>query len=455
MKKFKKLLVFVLASFMFIPNVSALTLVLEDGEISYAIDNVPLTCEHFDGTENFFGIDKERNQVFEIGGNGDLYSVNSEGCRKLDVQGILDMYNNLPRRVEDIYIDGDKVIIKIIEGYNFMSYIKANPNYDATKTYYQFIQEVNYSYYEEVTSPNENDVSNYYEKVYFRMSKTVERETGAKYYEENGEEHVEVSQYDSNKVLEYGVLIDENEAYSYIEKPFDSNLIDSGLIYDIVYDMFNEKLYFNGESEDDPNIIGVYTEDGTFHRDIRVLEVVGNGLLLVSIPDGLALANEELEILTDDDYDLEIFPIEIKEYVSLVFAPDLNEGIFNIFKYMLIEGKNQTFTGKEDLKFKFSAPLDRASKVYVDGKVLTEEQMTLESGSTIVTLKSDYLKTLENKAHTLKIEYVDGASNTVEFTTAYNPQTGDNIMTIFIIAGMSLIIMGGLFIYLKKEKINS
>ena len=85
--------------------------------------------------------------------------------------------------------------------------------------------------------------------------------------------------------------------------------------------------------------------------------------------------------------------------------------------YDLIEGANQTAITddgeKDSLTFKTSGHLEKLIEVQVDGKKLNKSDYELKSGSTIVTLKNSFLKTLKEGIHTLKLIYID---NTIETT---------------------------------------
>lgn len=82
--------------------------------------------------------------------------------------------------------------------------------------------------------------------------------------------------------------------------------------------------------------------------------------------------------------------------------------------YYFTDGENQTIDvdqENESLTIKTSGHLEKLIKVQVDGKDLDETDYKLESGSTILTIKPDYLKTLSEGEHTLKLVYID---NTLE-----------------------------------------
>lgn len=96
---------------------------------------------------------------------------------------------------------------------------------------------------------------------------------------------------------------------------------------------------------------------------------------------------------------------------------------------VIIKGANGTWQkgGKDGLSFTSNAEYADFLRVKVDGKELAAADYTVKEGSTIVTLKADYLNTLSVGKHTLEIESKNGIAKT-EFTiTAV--QGGDDSQT--------------------------
>ena len=101
----------------------------------------------------------------------------------------------------------------------------------------------------------------------------------------------------------------------------------------------------------------------------------------------------------------------------------------------IIEGKGQSITAgeKKELTFKSNAAFSDFIRVEFDGKTLDEKNYTVKEGSTVVTLKADYVATLSAGEHTIGIVSESGtatATFTVSEKTAEdddtNPPTGDN-----------------------------
>lgn len=105
-------------------------------------------------------------------------------------------------------------------------------------------------------------------------------------------------------------------------------------------------------------------------------------------------------------------------------------------EYKITEGANSSWTKNSDatLKFVANGDLSKLVGVKVDGALITADKYTAVSGSTVITLKNDYLDTLSVGKHTLTVVYNDGESST-EFeikaapgggeTTPANPSEGN------------------------------
>lgn len=85
----------------------------------------------------------------------------------------------------------------------------------------------------------------------------------------------------------------------------------------------------------------------------------------------------------------------------------------------IIDGKGQTMVvdAAKDLSFRSSAPLEFFQKVLVDDKEVAAENYVLAEGSTIVTLKTSFLKTLGVGEHRLSVVSSTGTAQTT-FTVA-------------------------------------
>ena len=88
-------------------------------------------------------------------------------------------------------------------------------------------------------------------------------------------------------------------------------------------------------------------------------------------------------------------------------------------EYKFLEGANQEYTIEKDKDATFRIDADYSkfnNKVYIDNNLLNEDNYSSKSGSTIITLKEAYLKTLSIGKHTLKVAFSDEGSAATEFT---------------------------------------
>ena len=133
------------------------------------------------------------------------------------------------------------------------------------------------------------------------------------------------------------------------------------------------------------------------------------------------------------------------------------------FKVIITAGANGSWQKgtKDGLTFTSNAAYKYFQKVQVDGKDLDASNYTVKEGSTIVTLKAEYLETLSVGKHTLSI-VSDTGTATTEFTIkaaavtddTQSPQTGDdsNIalwIAVLLAAGTALT---GTAVYSRKRK---
>lgn len=85
--------------------------------------------------------------------------------------------------------------------------------------------------------------------------------------------------------------------------------------------------------------------------------------------------------------------------------------------YKITEGANGTWTQDSDgaLKFVANGDFSKFTGVKIDGILIAADKHTAVSGSTIITLKKDFLDTFSVGRHTLTVVYNDGECGT-EFT---------------------------------------
>ena len=95
--------------------------------------------------------------------------------------------------------------------------------------------------------------------------------------------------------------------------------------------------------------------------------------------------------------------------------------------YEILDGANSNWEQSSDgsLSIRGSGALSKFVGVKVDGTLVDAKNYTVKEGSTIVTLKADYLNTLSVGTHTFEILWTDGSASTT-FTIKANTSDDSN-----------------------------
>lgn len=112
--------------------------------------------------------------------------------------------------------------------------------------------------------------------------------------------------------------------------------------------------------------------------------------------------------------------------------------------YKVLEGADAKWTkgSGNGMTIRVDGVFEKFQSLKIDGNVVDAANYDVKSGSTIITLKNSYLKTLKNGAHELTVVYTDGEIST-HFTiedAVSNPKTGDStpVMAWLLLAGFSV-----------------
>ena len=106
-------------------------------------------------------------------------------------------------------------------------------------------------------------------------------------------------------------------------------------------------------------------------------------------------------------------------------AEDSGTGDEENIEYNIIDGADQTIARGEDLTVTADGDLEKFTGLLVNGEELDAEAYMAESGSTIATVSSEYLDTLDLGTYTLTFSYEDGSAETT-FTLAEAEAEEDN-----------------------------
>lgn len=130
----------------------------------------------------------------------------------------------------------------------------------------------------------------------------------------------------------------------------------------------------------------------------------------------------------------------------------------------IIKGKGQSIVAGEnkELSFTSNAAFSDFIRVELDGKTLDEKYYTVKEGSTVVTLKADYVATLSAGEHTIGIVSTNGTATTTFTVNAKalvdndtkSPQTGDNSHMALWIALLAASVFGlaATTVYSKRKR---
>ncbi|MBP3399415.1 MAG: leucine-rich repeat protein [Erysipelotrichaceae bacterium] len=207
-------------------------------------------------------------------------------------------------------------------------------------------------------------------------------------------------------------------------------------------------------------------------EDISETNKVNEGVnrtveMVESIQDKSTLSDNEAVIdeIIDVVESYEELDNRQKELLGSMIEEDVKLLIESITSYQIIEGHNGKYTvgTSSDLKFTANGLFRLFNAVKVDGEILDSEHYTAVSGSTIITLKSSYLKTLSVGTHTLTVVYElldEEYTANCEFVIANalvipeTPNTSDD-SNLFGWMGLMVASLAAMIIVLNKKKKSS
>ena len=107
--------------------------------------------------------------------------------------------------------------------------------------------------------------------------------------------------------------------------------------------------------------------------------------------------------------------------ISSANYKDTTVDVIIIQEYRIIDGANSSWTQNTDgtIVIRGNGEFSMFHAVKVDGKVIDPANYEAKEGSTIITLKAEYLKTLAAGSHTFEIVWTDGSAGT-DFTVVVN-----------------------------------
>jgi len=192
--------------------------------------------------------------------------------------------------------------------------------------------------------------------------------------------------------------------------------------YKIVYEYWEEmekqsdgsvvpvRFWYSDEAENarlaDDKKITAFEEGKSYMYSIKLEAVDGNSF--VSVDSGLAMTlNGEAvnaQNMTVGANGTSVFAVALKTLKPATEQSD----------YKFLEGENGSWTQNSDgtLRFRANGEFNKFTGVKVDGILVSADNYTAESGSTIIVFKSSYLKSLSVGTHNITVVYIDGECST-------------------------------------------
>ena len=200
-------------------------------------------------------------------------------------------------------------------------------------------------------------------------------------------------------------------------------------------------------------------------RDDIELPTVENGyMLLIKVPKE-AIADYKNVYIAGIDPEFNVLPghefVYDEELGGLVGYVD-SLGTFILYEdsnvdYKFIDNTgNQTYnkdTG-DTITFKINAAKNKYKNILIGTEEVPAKYLTVESGSTIITISRDYMKNLKLGNHTVTVNYTDGSATTnlKVIENEQSPSTLDNIVKFVAVGAISAAAIIGIIIVLRKKK---
>lgn len=163
------------------------------------------------------------------------------------------------------------------------------------------------------------------------------------------------------------------------------------------------------------NKITTFEAGKTYHYRVYVTAYIAD----ISPDAKLKINGQEVKYTRiGDENDTQSFWVETDLTMTPTAAGDSD--------YKIIEGANGTWTQNSDgtLTFRANGDFSKFTGVKVDGTLIDAKNYTAVSGSTVITLKADYLKTLSGGTHKITVVYTDDeCSANFEVKKAASEQT--------------------------------
>ena len=206
-----------------------------------------------------------------------------------------------------------------------------------------------------------------------------------------------------------------------------------------------------------PGLLVITTSDSTkvdepTNENVEAVERLIGQLPETVSPDDMVTAEaietakDAYERLTDHEKSL-VEDLAKEKLKSLVAA-------LTDYKIIIGDGGKWTKSTRKSLSFTANGPYGKFTGIKVDGKVVDKNGYESKPGSTIVTLKAEYLETLAVGRHTITVVYTDGEAEGCFEVLAepVTPATGDDFALIQWITIMCISVCGLIVLVVDRKR---
>ena len=270
-----------------------------------------------------------------------------------------------------------------------------------------------------------------------------------KWVDEDGEEIDSVT-------VNHGEGIDEADIPAVPEKDGFTGAWSVTDLAEITEDLTIEPVYTAIEYENDVK------ESGSGSVEINPTKPVAGDKVTVTVTPDEGIETEG--IVVKDASGKEI-PVTKNEDGTYSFTQPVGEvTVEALFKaaYKIIKGDGSKIVHGSDntITITVNGAYNKFRSIKIDGELVKTTNYTAKAGSTIITLKAEYLKTLEEGEHTITVIYTDGETEGTFYLNAKSdgtttPPTGDNSqlgMWIGMITVSTLAMAAVLMLQRKKKQ---
>jgi hypothetical protein len=218
---------------------------------------------------------------------------------------------------------------------------------------------------------------------------------------------------------------------------------DKGALEDAKADL-NKALEENSGNYTEEEQKEILSEIQRIENAIQTLEKVEDVTdTITQLPETVEPDDDEAaEKILDAKASYEALTDHEKSLVDETTRKKLDDLVAALIDYDIIKGDGSRWTvgGDGSLSFTANGSFSKFVGIEVDGTTVDAKHYEAKAGSTIITLKQSFLKTLSVGKHTITVLYTDGeTSGTFEIQPKpTNPATGDESHIVFWMSAMIL-----------------